>query len=66
MLIYIMTRRQLWTDKINLNRLKFTGHILRLPEGTPSREVKNALKPVTRLRGQHGYKQLTLCSNQMI
>ena len=48
-----MTRQHLWTDKINQNKLRFTGHILRLPEGTPARQaLQIALKPVTRPRGQ--------------
>ena len=25
--IYAMTRRHLWTDKINQNKFRFTGHI---------------------------------------
>ena len=37
--IYAMTRQHLWTDKINQNKLRFTGHILRLPEGTPDRQA---------------------------
>ena len=51
--IYAMTGQQLWTDKINQNKLKFTGHILRLSEGTPARQaLQIALKPVTRPRGR--------------
>ena len=47
--IYAMTRQHLWTDKINQNKLRFTGHILRLAEGTPARQaLQIALKPVTR------------------
>ena len=56
--IYAMTRKHLWTDKINQNNLRFTGHILRLPDGTPAKQaLQIALKPVTRPRGQkkHGY-----------
>ena len=30
--IYAMTRQHLWTDKINQNKFRFTGHILRIPE----------------------------------
>ena len=49
--IYEMTRQHLWTDKINQNKLRFTGHILRLPEGTPARHASQiALKSVTRPR----------------
>ena len=48
-----MTRQHLWTDKINQNKLIFTAHILRLPEGTPARQAfQIALKPVTRPRGR--------------
>ena len=47
--IYTMTRQHLWTDKINQNKLRFTGRILRLPEGTPARR---ALQPVTRPIGR--------------
>ena len=48
-----MTSQHLWTDKINQNRLRFTGHILRLPEGTPARQaLQIALKPATRPRGR--------------
>ena len=51
--IYAMTRQHLWTDKINQNKLRFTGHILRLPEGTPARQaLQIALKPATRPRGR--------------
>ena len=50
--IYAMTRQHLWTDKINQNKLRFTGHILRLPVGTPVRQaLQIALKPATRPRG---------------
>ena len=43
-----MTRQHLWTGKINQNKLRFTGHILRLPEGTPARQaLQIALKPAT-------------------
>ena len=48
-----MTRQHLWTDKINQNKLRFTGHILRLPEGTPTRQaLQIALKPATIPRGR--------------
>ena len=48
-----MSRQYLWTDRINQNKLRFTGHILRLLEGTPARQVLEiALKPVTRPRGR--------------
>ena len=48
-----MTRQHLWTDKINQNKLRFTGHILRLPEGTPARmAIQIVLKPVTKPRGR--------------
>ena len=48
-----MTRQHLWTDEMNQNKLRFTGHILRLPEGTPARQaLQIALKPVTRPRGR--------------
>ena len=51
--IYVMTRQHLWTDKINQNKLRFTGHILRLPEGNPARQaLQIALKPATRPRGR--------------
>ena len=51
--IYAMTRQHLWTDKINQNNLRFTGHILRLPEGTPARQaLQIALIPATRPRGR--------------
>ena len=51
--IYAMTRQHLWTDKINQNKLRFTGHIFRLPEGTPARQaLQIALKPVTRPGGR--------------
>ena len=51
--IYAMTRQHLWTDRINQNKLRFTGHILGLPEGTPARQaLQIALKPVTRPRGR--------------
>ena len=49
--MYAMTRQHLWTDKINQNKLRFTGHILRLPEGAPSSQaLQVALKPATRPR----------------
>ena len=35
--IYAMTTQHLSTDKINQNKLRFNGHILRLPVGTPAR-----------------------------
>ena len=61
--IYAMTRQHLWTDKINQNKLRLTGHILRLPEGTRARQaLQIALKPVTSLRGRqknHGYNLRT-------
>ena len=48
-----MKIQHLWTDKIIQNNLRFTGHILRLPEGTPARRaLQIALKPVTRPRGR--------------
>ena len=51
--IYAMTRQHLWTDKIHQNKLRFTGHILRLPEGTPAiQALQIALKPATRPRGR--------------
>ena len=51
--IYARTTQHLWTDKINNKKLRFTGHILRLPEGTPARQsLQNALKPVARPRGR--------------
>ena len=34
--IYSMKRQHSWTDKINQNKLRFTGHILRLRERTPA------------------------------
>ena len=46
-------RQHLLTDKINQDKLRFTGHILRLPEGTPARQaLQIAIKPVTRPRGR--------------
>ena len=51
--IYAMTGQLFWTGKINKNKLRFTGHILRLPVGTPVRQaLQIALKPVTRPRGR--------------
>ena len=51
--IYAMTRQHLWTDKINQNKLRLTGHILRLPECTPARQaLQIALKLATRPRGR--------------
>ena len=48
-----MTRQHLWTDKINQNKLRFTGRILRLPEETPARQaLQIALKSATRPRGR--------------
>ena len=65
-----MTRQHLWTDKINQNKLRFTEHILRLPEGTPARQaLQIALKPVTRPRGHknpHGCNLRTPYSNQLV
>ena len=46
-----MTIQHLWTDKINEKKHRFTGHILRLPDGTPVRQaLQIALKPATRPR----------------
>ena len=46
-----MTGQHFWTDKINQNKLRFTGHMLRLPEGPPARQAfQLALEPVTRPR----------------
>ena len=68
--IYAMTRQHIWTDKTNQNKLRFTGHILRLPEGTPTRQaLQIALKSVTRPRGRqrpHGYNLRTPYSNQLV
>ena len=51
--IYAMTRQHLWTDKINQNKLRFIGHILRLPQGSPARQaLQIALMPVKRPKGQ--------------
>ena len=48
-----MTRQCLWTDKINQNKLRFIGHILRLPERTTARQaLQIALRPVARPRGR--------------
>ena len=44
--IYAITRQHLWTDKINQNKLRFTGQILRPPVGTQARQaLQIALKP---------------------
>ena len=65
-----MTRQHLWTDEINKNKLRFTGHILRLPDETPGRQaLQIALKPVTRPRGRqkpHGYNLRTHYSNRLV
>ena len=51
--IYAITRQHLWTDKINQNKLRFTGHILRLRDGTPARQaLLIALKLAPRQRGR--------------
>ena len=43
--IYAMTRQHLWTYKINQNKLRFTGHILRLPEPNSSQtSITNCIK----------------------
>ena len=58
--IYAMTRQHLWTDEINQDKLRFTGHILRLLEGTPVRQaIKIALRPVTRGRRKTTWIQST-------
>ena len=36
--LHTMTRQHLWTDKINQNKLRFTGHILILPVGIPVKQ----------------------------
>ena len=67
--IYEITRQHLWTDKINQNKLRFTGHILRLLDGTPARQaLLIALKPATRPRGQkpHGYNLRTPYSFRLV
>ena len=62
--IYAMTRQHLWTDEINQDKLRFTGHILRLTEGTPVRQaLQIALKPLTK---PHGYNLRTLYSNRLV
>ena len=51
--IYAITRQHFWTNKRNQNKLRFTGHILRLPEGIPARQASQiALRPATRPRGR--------------
>ena len=51
--IYAMPRHHLWTDNINQNKLRFTGHILRLPQGSPARQaLQIAIMPVTRPKGR--------------
>ena len=67
--IYAMTRQHLWTAKINQNKLRFSGHILRLPEGTPARQsLQIALKPVTtpRVRQKNTWIQSTITLLQSV
>ena len=59
--VHTMTRQHLWTDKINQDRLRFTGHILGQLEGTPARHAsKIALKPVARPGGRQKTKRIQL------
>ena len=37
--IYAKTTQHLWNYKINQNKFGYTGHILRLLEGTPDRQA---------------------------
>ena len=51
--LYRITHQTAWTNRIKASRLRFTGHILRLPDNTPVRQaLAEALKPTRRTPGR--------------
>ena len=52
--LYNMTGQTKWTTDIRQNRLRWTGHLLRLPRDTPARQaLEEWRKPVRHPRGPH-------------
>ena len=51
--LYQRTDEQKWSEKIRRRRLKWLGHMLRLPELSPAQQaLQEALRPVKRPRGR--------------
>ena len=55
--LYELTTEMKWSDRIKQNRIRFTGHLLRLPEETP---VQQSLKiALTQSQLPRGISQTT-------
>lgn len=51
--LYERTQETKWTEKIKKRRLKWLGHMMRLPETSPAHlAIKEAIRPVKRPRGK--------------
>ena len=51
--VYERTDEIEWDKKIEERRMKWLGHMLRLPENTPAKlALKESLRPVKRRRGR--------------
>ena len=51
--LYKRTKEVKWSSKIKTRRLRWVGHLMRLPEETPARiALQEALKPVRRPAGR--------------
>ena len=50
--LYKFTEEEEWTTTIKLRRLKWFGHLCRLPENTPAKKaLKESIKPYKKIKG---------------
>ncbi len=63
--LYERTKREKWSVKIMKRRLKWLGHLIRLPEETSAKKAKReSLRPVKRPRGRPKDTWMSLVNKQ--
>ena len=64
--LYELTTEMKWSDRIKQNRIRFTGHLLRLPEETPVQQsLKIALTQSQLPRGRPQTTWIKLINNDL-
>ena len=64
--LYEVTKQTPWSKKISERRLRFFGHICRLPQNTPARLVlSESLRPTKKPKGRPQTTYLSVLRNQL-
>ena len=64
--LYERTKEEKWSNKIKLRRLRWLGHLMRMPDDTPAKiAMKEALRKVKKPRGKTKTSWIEMMNKQL-